>query len=92
MSAEESLQEGNLEQALGELQDRIRNDPANAKLRVFLFQLLAVMGEWERALNQLNVLGDMDPKSLPSGAAIRGLTFMLLRLPAMRIPCGSQNS
>jgi type VI secretion system protein ImpE len=65
MSAEESLREGNPEQALKQLQDRVRKNPADAKARVFLFQLLSVMGEWDRALTQLNVAGDLDPAALP---------------------------
>ena len=35
-----------------------------ADLRVFLFQLLSVLGQWERALNQLNVAADLDAKTL----------------------------
>ena len=65
MSAEESLQEGNLSQALAQLQDRVRKNPADAKPRIFLFQLLTVLGQWERALTQLNVAGDLDPATLP---------------------------
>jgi type VI secretion system protein ImpE len=65
MQAEQSLREGRLQDALAELQAQVRKEPANAKYRIFLFQLLAVLGQWERALNQLNVLGDMDASSLP---------------------------
>jgi type VI secretion system protein ImpE len=65
MSAEESLQAGNLEQALAQLQDRVRKNPADAKARVFLFQLLSVLGQWERALTQLKVTGDLDAATLP---------------------------
>src|SRR5258705_1573849 len=65
MSAEDSLQQGNLEQALAELQDRIRKNPADAKLRVYLFQLLCLLGQWERALTQLKVVGDLDAATLP---------------------------
>jgi len=65
MSAEDSLKAGDLERAKTELQELVRKEPANSKHRVFLFQLLAVLGEWERALNQLNVLGDMDAGMLP---------------------------
>lgn len=60
MSAEQALRDGNLDQALAELQQEIRRQPAEAKLRVFLFQLLAVQGQWERALTQLNVAGELD--------------------------------
>ena len=65
MQAEQSLREGRVRDALAELQVQVRKEPANAKYRVFLFQLLAVLGQWERALNQLNVLGEMDASSLP---------------------------
>jgi type VI secretion system protein ImpE len=65
MPAEQSLREGRVRDALAELQAQVRKEPANAKYRIFLFQLLAVLGQWERALNQLNVLGEMDASSLP---------------------------
>ena len=42
----------------------MRARPADAKLRVFLFQLLCVLGQWDRALNQLNVAADLDPAAL----------------------------
>ncbi len=62
--AERSVREGNLEGGLRELQDQVRQDPSNVKLRVFLFQLLAVIGEWERALTQLDVAAELDGKAL----------------------------
>ncbi len=62
--AEQYLQEGNLSDALIQLQNQVKKDPANAKLRTFLFQLLAVLGEWDRALTQLNVSGDLDAANL----------------------------
>ncbi|MDG4562600.1 MAG: type VI secretion system accessory protein TagJ [Candidatus Competibacter sp.] len=65
MQAEQSVREGRLREALAELQAQVRKEPANAKYRIFLFQLLAVLGQWERASNQLNVLEEMDPESLP---------------------------
>ena len=40
--------------------EQVRSEPANAKLRVFLFQLLCVNGDWDRALSQLNVAGELD--------------------------------
>lgn len=64
MRAEEYLRQGNLSEALSELQNSIRQDPANVKYRIFLFQLLAVMGQWDRALTQLNVAGEMDASTL----------------------------
>lgn len=64
MSPEESVRAGNLSQALQELQQRVRSNPADAKARVFLFQLLAVLGQWERAATQLKVAADLDPANL----------------------------
>jgi type VI secretion system protein ImpE len=62
MTAEEFLRQGQLPECLAALQAQVRQDPAKPELRVFLFQLLAVMGQWERALNQVNVASEMDPK------------------------------
>lgn len=59
MLAETYFHEGKLDAALAELQTQIRSHPDNSRYRIFLFQLLAILGQWERALNQLNVLGEM---------------------------------
>lgn len=63
-NSEQALKEGNLAQALADLQQLIRKDPANSKHRIYLFQLYAVLGQWEKALNQLNVLAEMDASTL----------------------------
>lgn len=63
-AAERSLKEGDPAAALAQLQDQVRARPADAKLRVFLFQLLCVLGQWERALNQLKVASSLDPGAL----------------------------
>jgi type VI secretion system protein ImpE len=64
MNAQELLRGGDIEQALARLQDQVRHDPANFKDRVFLFQILVVMGQWDRALTQLNVAGELDAIAL----------------------------
>ena len=63
-SAEEYLHNENLDGALKQLQNQVRNDPSNVKHRIFLFQLLSVLGQWDRALTQLNVAGEMDASTL----------------------------
>ena len=63
-TAEQSLRDGDPAAALALLQEQVRAHPADAKLRVFLFQLLCVLGQWERALNQLNVAAELDPAAL----------------------------
>jgi type VI secretion system protein ImpE len=65
MLAQQLVREGKPGAALAALQDAVRKDAADVKLRIFLFQLLAVMGQWSRALNQLNVAGELDAATLP---------------------------
>jgi len=63
-AAELSLRNGDPAAALAQLQEQVKVQPANAKLRIFLFQLLCVLGQWERALNQLKVASGLDPAAL----------------------------
>lgn len=65
IDAESLLKQGNCKGALDKLTAQIRAKPADSKLRVFLAQLLCVMGQWERALNQLTVAAEMDPAAVP---------------------------
>ena len=60
MNAEDYLRSGQLDEALTSLREAVKKSPADAKLRIFLFQLLCVVGSWDKALTQLQVLGDMD--------------------------------
>jgi type VI secretion system protein ImpE len=60
MTPQEHLKAGNPDLALQALQDMVRADPANAKLRIFLFQLLCVLGDWKRAITQLKLSAEMD--------------------------------
>jgi type VI secretion system protein ImpE len=71
MLAEESLRAGKLTESLAQLQEQVRAEPANSKHRVFLFQLLCVLGEWERAKTQLEVIGGMDASALAMVQAYR---------------------
>jgi len=64
MSAEQSLREGKATEALEALQKRVKSNPSDAKERLFLFQLLAVLGQWERSANQLKVAGELDSSLL----------------------------
>jgi len=63
-AAERSVKSGDPAAALMHLQEQVRAKPADPKLRVFLFQLLCVVGQWERALNQLTVASSLDPAAL----------------------------
>lgn len=64
MHAQQLINEGDLPAALKALQEVVRKDPSSAKQRVFLFQLLVVMGNWSRALTQLNVAAELDASTL----------------------------
>jgi type VI secretion system protein ImpE len=74
-AAEQNLKSGDPVAALARLQEDVRARPSDAKLRVFLFQLLCVLGQWERALNQLKVASELEPLALPMaqmyGEAVR---------------------
>jgi len=61
---EELLRGGQINDAMTQLREKVRARPADAKLRVLLFQLLCVTGEWDRALAQLNVASELDPANL----------------------------
>jgi type VI secretion system protein ImpE len=74
-SAEDSVRSGDPAEALTRLQAQVRARPEDAKLRIFLFQLLCVLGQWERALNQLKVAATLDAAAIPMaqtyGEAVR---------------------
>ena len=62
---EEMLRDGRLREALAAVQELVRSSPASPKPRILLFQLLSVLGDWQRALNQLDVLAELDAATLP---------------------------
>ena len=61
MQADEHLRRGDPKAALAHLQEIVRKDPSSSAWRIYLFQLLAIHGAWERAATQLGVLAEMDP-------------------------------
>ncbi len=63
-AAEQAVREGDLATALTSLQEQIRKTPEKAALRVFLFQLLSVQGDWARAATQLNLAAELDAGAL----------------------------
>jgi type VI secretion system protein ImpE len=48
-----------------ELRRMIQKQPQRSDLRIFLFQIYCVQGEWLKASTQLDVLLDLDPSSKP---------------------------
>jgi len=74
-AAEQAVRAGDPRTALARLTEAVRAKPADAKLRTFMSQLLCVLGQWERAHTQLNVVAEMDKLAIPMretvGHAIR---------------------
>ena len=71
MNAIELIKQGKPDEALTALENDVRKAPGDAKLRVFLFQLLAVLGKWDRATTQLEVVAEMNPAALLMAQACR---------------------
>ncbi|WP_435230880.1 type VI secretion system accessory protein TagJ [Pseudopelagicola sp. nBUS_20] len=71
MLAEDLLKAGDLDGALVALQDAVKADAANPNLRIFLFQLLCVRGEWKRAITQLKVSAELDTLATPMAQTYR---------------------
>lgn len=64
LTAQDLIAAGDPQAALQLLQKQVRERAADAKLRIFLFQLLCVLGQWQRAMTQLEVCGELDPGAL----------------------------
>jgi len=62
---EAAVRSADLDGALAAAQDRVRADPTAPAPRILLFQLLAVLGQWDRALLQLKALAELDASLLP---------------------------
>ncbi|MCB2136395.1 MAG: tetratricopeptide repeat protein [Rhodobacteraceae bacterium] len=65
------LKAGDPDAALEALQAQVRANPADAKLRIFLFQLLCVLGDWKRAITQLKLCAEMQASALPMAQTYR---------------------
>jgi len=63
--AENAVKQGDPEGALTQLVQAVKAKPGDARLRVFMAQLLCVLGQWERAHTQLNVAADLLPEAIP---------------------------
>ena len=61
--ADALLREGDLDGARQALVGIVRAQPANQQARMFLFQVLALAGEWDKALAQLQALTQLSPEA-----------------------------
>lgn len=64
-AAEAAIRAGTPKAALAALTSAVKTAPAKSNLRIFLAQLLCVLGQWERAHTQLNVVAEMDELAGP---------------------------
>jgi type VI secretion system protein ImpE len=63
MTAQELYKAGRLKEAIAALGAEVRDRPADAQRRTFLFELLCFAGELERAQKHLNVLAQNGPEA-----------------------------
>lgn len=69
MTADQLLRDGDLDGARSALVEIVRARPADVEARMFLFQLLALLGEWDKARTQVNALASMSPEAQMLSAA-----------------------
>lgn len=62
-AADDLLRQGDLDGARKALVEVVRSSPADAEARMFLFQLLAVAGEWDKAKTQLATLAQLSAEA-----------------------------
>lgn len=60
-----------LAEQLAEVKNAIRAQPAKATLRTYYFQLLCVLGDWKKAIDQLQVCAQLDANAAPMARAYR---------------------
>jgi len=63
MTAKDLFQAGRLGEAVQALGNELRSNPADAKRRTFLFELLCFAGEYDRAEKQLDILADISKEA-----------------------------
>lgn len=67
------LHQASIQEALERVMDSVRANPNNIRERWLLFQILCLMGDWERALKQLQTCVRIDPEREQTAQVIRGL-------------------
>lgn len=60
-----------LAEQLVELKTAIKAEPAKPALRIYYFQLLCVLGDWKKAIDQLQICAQLDSAAAPMARAYR---------------------
>ncbi len=76
MEAKELIRAGKLGEARSQLVSEVRDRPGNAATRTLLFQVMALLGEWDKAERHLDVLAAQDVKTEIGVQAYRNLLNM----------------
>jgi len=63
VTAKELFQSGQLTEAIQALGAELRENPADARRRTFLFELLCFSGDYDRAEKQINILADANQET-----------------------------
>lgn len=66
---DELLTGGDIRGARAALIEEVRANPGDPRVRMFLFQLCALTGEWDRAKSQADTIGKLDPAAKMLGVA-----------------------
>lgn len=61
--ADDLLRSGDLDSARAALVEAVRREPGNVPTRMFLFSLLAIASEWDKARTQLATLATLSPEA-----------------------------
>ena len=94
MNADDLLRAGDLDGARLALVEAVRRTPGDVPTRMFLFSLLAIAGEWDKARTQLTTLAQLSPEaqmlSVAYGQAIdaerdRAAVFAGQAAPALHV-------
>lgn len=72
MDAQALLREGKIDEAIEAAGARLRDDPANVRLRTMLFELLCFNGEYDRAEKHLAVLSEKSKEAALGALLYRG--------------------
>lgn len=62
---------GDPDAELARLENEIRGNPGDVRLRTYLFQMLALRGRWDRALSQLQVTAQLSKGAIPMAQTYR---------------------
>lgn len=63
--AEASFRNGDIDGAMRALQQVVRSEPDKVQPRIFLAQLMMVIGDWDRALTQLDLIAELSVEAIP---------------------------